>query len=141
MKLWPRQLFICMLILGLLYGYYLVEYGLKIASLLAYFGLGQLPVHLIILPIFTTAFHLVLAGNKASGQVWFIIVTWIIAMLLVFNKIGQSFMAIISLMSALISFVLIKSALTYYWADELTRAKMKEGIKKHLPFVIRRIND
>ena len=135
-----RQLFICGGTLALLYGYYLTEYGLVITNFLATIGFPKLFVHLIVLPIFTTALQLGLSGKAASGQFWFIILTWIVAAWLVFSLIGQPFMAIICLMSALISFVLIKSGLTYYWANEVQKTKIREAVKKHLPYVIRRID-
>ena len=138
-KQWPRQLLLCVVILALLYGYYLGEYGLKISEILATIGLSKLAVHMLILPITTTVLHLWLSGKNASGQYWFIVLTWILAMLVIFSKIGQPFIAIISLLCASITFVLMKSLLTYYWADELKRTKIRLGIKKFIPFVVRRI--
>lgn len=138
-KQWPRQLIVCVIILALLQGYYPGEYGLIISDFLATIGLYKLAVHLIILPITTTILHLWLSGKNASGQYWFIILTWLSAMLLIFSKIGQPFIAIISLIPASISFVLVNSALIYYRADELKRAQIREGIKKAIPFALRRI--
>jgi len=138
-KQWPRQILISVIILALLQGYYPGEYGLIISNILATIGLSKLAVHLIILPITTTLLHLWLSGKNASGQYWFIMFTWISAMLLVFSKIDQPFFAIISLIPASITFVLVNSALTYYWANELKRAQIREGIKKVIPLALRRI--
>jgi len=138
-KQWPRQLLVCVIILALLQGYYPGEYGQIISNLLTTIGLSKLAVHLIILPITTTVLHLWLSGKNASGQYWFIMLTWISAMLLVFSKIDQPFIAIISLISASITFVLVNSALIYYRADELKRAQIREGIKKAIPLALRRI--
>jgi hypothetical protein len=138
-KQWPRQLLVSVIIIGLLWAYYPGEYGQVIATFMASAGLSKLVVHLIALPITTTALHLGLSGKNATGQYWFILLTWISAMALVFSAIRQPFFAIVSLIPASISFVLLNSALIYYRADKVKRAHIKKGIKKVMPLALRRI--
>jgi len=140
-KLWPRQLLLSLVFLGLLWGYYVDGYGRVVAEILEVVGIPKLLLHVVLLPCVLTVLHLWLSGKKASGQPWFIMLTWFMAMILVFRPIGEMFMAIISLMPALITYVPISVALIYYRANEEERVELKRRFRKALPLFVRNLGN
>ena len=138
---WPKQLLLSLVSIGVLWLYYIEEFGLTLANALAPLGVSKLLIHLVVLPITLTAFHLVSAGKKASGQAWFILLTWLLAMVLVFRPLDETFMAIISLIPALLTYVPISASLIYYRASKEERALLRKRLKRALPMFIRNVND
>lgn len=127
-----RQLLLSFISLCILWAYYSNNVGKIIAGYFETIGVSKLWVHLIILPMALSILHLLSSGKKSEKHYWFIAITWLTAIPIIFIPIGDSFIAIISLISALISYVLSNSIFIYWRATPQQKATMREGLRKGL---------